>query len=224
MTYRHEVKHIITEADKIAICHNMNAVAKHDKHVNSEFKYVIRSLYFDNVYNKALHEKQNGLCERDKFRIRYYDGDLSFIALEKKSKIENLCLKRVERLTVSEVEKILAGDTAWMATSGKPLLVELYCRMKNELLRPRVIVDYERIPYIYEAGNVRVTLDYNIRSGFNPKDFLNPNSVTVPTSGNLTVLEVKWSEYLPAVIRDAVQLKGIRAGAFSKYEAARIFG
>ena len=94
--------------------------------------------------------------------------------------------------------------------------------MKTQGLKPRTIVDYTREPFVFPAGNVRVTLDYNIRTGLSCTDFLKPDCVTVPAS-EAVILEVKWDRYLPDIIRDAVQLDGRNAAAFSKYAACRIY-
>ena len=95
--------------------------------------------------------------------------------------------------------------------------------MMSQGLRPKTIVDYDREPFVFAAGNVRVTLDYNIRTGINCTDFLNPDCVTVPTE-NVIILEVKWDEYLPDIIRDIIQLTGCRTGNYSKYAVSRIYG
>lgn len=91
-------------------------------------------------------------------------------------------------------------------------------------LRPKTIVDYTREPFVFAPGNVRVTLDYNIRTGLQCTDFLNPNCITVPAGDTAIILEVKWDEFLPDIIRDAVQLSNCRSGAFSKYAVCRIYG
>lgn len=96
-------------------------------------------------------------------------------------------------------------------------------RMRAQGLRPKTIVDYDREPFVYAPGNVRVTLDYNIRTGLNCTDFLNADCATVPAGDAPIILEVKWDDYLPTIIRDAVQLPGRRAGAFSKYAQCRIY-
>ncbi len=102
---------------------------------------------------------------REKFRIRYYENDTSFIRLEKKSKINGFCNKQQARIYAEEVERILTGDTEWMRTDERELIKELYFKMKSKGLRPRTIVDYRREAFVFPAGNVRVTLDYNIRTG-----------------------------------------------------------
>ena len=224
MQYRNELKHLITPGDRAAICASMKTVAKLDPHARDKGYYTIRSLYFDNIADRALREKLDGVNEREKFRIRYYDGDTSVIHLEKKVKRDNVGYKVSCRLTAEEARRIVNGDVLWMATDKRALVVELYAKMKSQGLRPKTIVDYERIPFIYEAGNVRVTLDYNIRTGLRCTDFLDPHCVTIPASGSDIILEVKWDDYLPTVIRHAVQLRGRRQQAFSKYAQARIYG
>ena len=222
MDFRHEWKHEINTADMIVLQHRLRAVAKADEHtVNG--KYFIRSLYFDTPTDTALREKLDGVSRREKFRIRYYNFDTSVIHLEKKSKTAGLCGKKSTNLTVEQVEAIINGDTAWMGKSNDELIKELYLKMKTQQLAPKTIVDYEREPYVFSAGNVRITLDYNIRTGLISTDFFNENCPTVSVPGNPIILEVKWDEFLPSVIRDAVQLGNRRSTAFSKYAMCRIY-
>lgn len=223
MDYRHEWKHEIRLSDMIAIRQRMRAIAKVDTHA-LDGKYRIRSLYFDNLSDKALREKIDGVNCREKFRIRYYNDDLSFIRLEKKSKWNGLGNKQSTPLSAEEAQAIVDGELDWMMGSDRPLLQELYTKMTVQGLRPKTIVDYIREPFVYAPGNVRVTLDYDIRTGLGCTDFLNPNAITVPAGNAPIILEVKWDEYLPSVIRDAVQLNGVRTAAFSKYAICRIYG
>lgn len=224
MVYRNEIKHEISAADKAAICASMRAVARPDPHAGPDGRYLIRSLYFDTPADKALREKLDGVSEREKFRIRFYNGDPSVMHLEKKVKRGGLGYKVSAPITAEEAQRIVDGDTNWMAVSGRGLLVELYAKMKSEGLRPRTIVDYTRTPFVYGPGNVRVTIDENIRTGLGCTDFLNPSCVTVPAGEPVILLEVKWDDYLPAVIRRAVAVKSRRGAAFSKYQTCRIYG
>ena len=222
MEYRHEMKHEINASDRIAIRQRLSCIAKLDSHaVNG--KYCIRSLYFDTISDKALREKLDGINAREKFRIRYYNQDTSVIHLEKKSKLGGLGNKQSASLTVQEVQKIIDGDIDWMLFSEKPLVQELYAKMKSQGLRPKTIVDYVREPYVFRPGNVRVTLDYDIRTGLSSVDFLNPNCVTVPVKESPIIMEVKWDNYLPDIIRDAIQLPNARTGAYSKYATCRMY-
>ena len=221
--YRHEWKHEISYTDLLCIRQRLRAVAEPDPHARNG-KYFIRSIYFDNGADKALREKIDGVNLREKFRIRFYNMDPSVIHLEKKSKRNGLGSKYSAPLSAAEAQAIVDGDLDWMLDSGRPLVQELYCKMRYQGLKPRTIVDYTREPFIYRPGNVRVTFDYDIRTGMDCTDFLNPDCVTVPAGDAPILLEVKWDEYLPSIIRDAVQTPGRRAEAFSKYAQCRIYG
>lgn len=220
--FRHELKYAINAADAAILRSRLSACMARDGH--SGGIYTVRSLYFDDPYDKALSEKLDGVDAREKFRIRCYNGDGGFIRLEKKAKRHGLCMKRQAELTRDETERILAGDTAWMRDEGgRPLLQEFYCKYTGALLRPKTLVDYRREAFVEPLGNARVTLDTNIRSGAYSCDFLGSAVPAFPVSP-LSVLEVKYDAFLPAHVAAAVQLTGRHAGAFSKYAACRIYG
>lgn len=222
MQYRHEWKTEISFMDKLLLCQRLDAVCERDPHVGSDGCYHIRSIYFDNPEDVALRDNVVGAPHRQKFRIRYYNGNLSYIQLEKKCKDFALGYKLAANLSVEDTQRIIDGDTDFLLRSSEPLLRDLGEQMLYGLYRAKTIVDYTRIPYIYTAGNVRVTLDYDIRTGLWSKDFLNWDSPTIPAS-DICLLEVKYDNFIPDVIRDAVQLGSRRVGAFSKYAASRMF-
>lgn len=221
--FRHEWKHVITYSDMITIRQRLIAVARQDSHA-IDGKYKIRSLYFDNMTDKVLREKLDGVDRREKFRIRYYNDNTGLIHLEKKSKINGLCNKKSTVLSIQEAQYIVEGQTQWMKMKEDALIQELYLKMTMQGLRPKTIVDYIREPFVYEPGNVRVTLDYDIRTGIQCIDFLNSDCLMIPAGDSGIILEVKWDEFLPSIIRDVVQLTGRRVTAFSKYAACRIYG
>ena len=223
MDFRHEWKHEINYSDMLILRQRLKTVMKPDENA-VDGKYFIRSLYFDNLSDKALREKIDGVNCREKFRIRYYNSDTSLIHLEKKSKINGLGNKQSANLSAEEAQKIVDGDLDWMIDCDRPLVQELYSKMMSQGLRPKTIVDYTREPFIFSAGNVRVTLDYDIRTGLYCTDFLNTDCITIPAGNAPIILEVKWDEFLPSVIRDIVQLESRRTAAFSKYAVYRIYG
>lgn len=223
MKFRHEWKHRINYSDMLELRSRLSAVMKKDEHA-VDGVYQIRSLYFDTLFDKALREKIDGVNIREKFRIRFYNGDTSFVILEKKSKINGLCAKDSCKITKEEAQKIVNGDFSWMMKSKRPLCKELYFKIMTQGLKPKTIVDYIREPFVFEPGNVRVTIDYNIRTGVFRTDFLNMDTITLPAGDSFIILEVKWDEYLPTIIKDAVSVKGRSASAFSKYAQCRIYG
>lgn len=201
----------------------LKAVMRPDSHA-LEGKYFIRSLYFDTPSDTALREKLDGVSRREKFRIRYYNQDPSLIHLEKKSKLAGLGCKESAFLTSQEAQSIIEGRLDWMPHSPHPPVQELYRKMTSARLQPKTIVDYTREPFVYGPGNVRVTIDYDIRTGLRSTNFLDPHCITIPAGDSPIILEVKWDEYLPDIIRSAIQLEGRQVSAFSKYAQCRIYG
>ena len=225
-SYRHELKYQISPAGHHALRQRLRAVMKRDPHTQADGLYTIRSVYFDNYGDKALREKINSVQHREKFRIRYYNDDFSFITLEKKIKHNNLSMKLDAPLTVEEYRRILQEPGAWMLEHPQSLVRELYCKMKTQQLRPRVLVSYVREPYIYDAGNVRVTFDSHIRTSLFQQDFSDGviSDISATDAPGDVVLEVKYDAFLPEVIRCLLQSEELRQQAFSKYSACRRFG
>ena len=240
--YRHELKYKISYPDYLAMRSRLRPVMKADPHASAGGRYLVRSIYFDNLNDKALREKIDGVAKREKFRIRYYNDDLSYIVLEKKMKIGSLCLKYSAPITEEECRKILnggrisvtnggrgsvtSGDLAFMKEHPQELIRELYAKMTYQQLRPRVLVSYTREPFIYPAGNVRVTFDSDIRTSLFHQEFLTKEAAGISATDEPqdVYLEVKFDAFLPEVVQDLIRVKGIRQHAFSKYSASRRFG
>lgn len=224
MKLRHEYKIFLNYSDYLTIRSRLRAVLPHDKHVSTNGEYKIRSLYFDNYNDKALLEKLSGVNMREKFRIRCYNDNYDIINLEKKSKINGYTNKVSERITKDEVRKLITGDAKWMLSSTRPLVSELYIKMKTEQLRPKTIVDYYREPFIYTAGNVRITLDRDLRTSVKNIDMLDPNVPMIKANEIAVVLEVKYDKYIPSLISDIVKVQNRQISTFSKYVAGRVYG
>ena len=223
--YRHELKYPISFSDYLAVRQRLRPVMTPDEHVQGNGRYLIRSIYFDNTEDKVLREKINGVQKREKFRIRYYNDDLSFIMLEKKAKYNSLCTKTDARLSEREYRALLNGKTGWMMTHPSGLVRELYCKMNTQQLRPRVMVSYIREPYVYAAGNVRVTFDSRIRSTLFHRNFTEDtiSDIRVCDPGTV-IMEVKFDAFLPEIIQSLLQTEEIRQQAYSKYGICRRFG
>lgn len=222
MQFRHEVKHEISNLDMPILRQRLRAVMSPDCHAKNG-QYEIRSLYFDTLEDKALREKLDGVSTREKYRIRLYNNDPSLIHLERKFKRGGLGYKVSTELTPEQARQIAGGDIHWMAESTNEVLLVFYSRLRSEGLAAKVIVDYTREPFVFGPGNVRVTLDYNIRTALRCTDFLTPRCTTVPVPGSPCILEIKWDNYLPDVIRDMVQIGDRHSTAFSKYAACRMY-
>ena len=224
--YRHELKYTVSYGEYLAMRARLRQVMHADAHTSNDGRYRIRSIYFDNSNDKALREKEDGVAKREKFRIRYYNDDLSFITLEKKMKIDSLCMKCDARITKEECRKLLDGDLLWMKDHPEELVRELYAKMTYQRLRPKVLVSYVREPYIYKAGNVRVTFDSQIRTSLFTREFLTETvyDVSATDAPGDMILEVKYDAFLPEIIQDLIQTRSGRQQSFSKYGACRRFG
>lgn len=226
--FRHELKYSISYFEYLELSKLLKTIMQSDKHTNQDGRYKIRSIYFDNFNDKALHEKIDGVARREKFRIRYYNDNFSFLTLEKKIKHNNLCLKCSAVITEDECRKILNNDISFMIFHKESLVQELYFKMKSQLLKPRVLVSYIREPYTYKFGNVRITFDFQIRTSLYHNVFLeksvNDISATDTEINNQIIMEVKFDDYLPEVIAHLIQTDTTRIQAFSKYGVCRRFG
>ena len=226
--YRHEVKHLIDRVQAAELQARLRVLMQPDENARADGTYFIRSLYFDNDADKALREKADGAPYREKFRIRFYNRDLSFIRLEKKVKDNRLTQKWAARLTEEECRALLSGNAEVLRADSQPLVQELYAKMKLQRLKPKTVVDYTRRTFVHPLGNTRVTFDYDIRTGRFDTDILDLTLPTFPCDSAepapVCILEVKYDAFLPGFLQDALQLPNIRQTSYSKYEISRRFG
>ena len=60
------------------------------------------------------------------------------------------------------------------------LCQEFYYECVSNMMRPRTIVDYEREPWVYDFGTVRLTFDQNVRVAVGSFDIFDPDLPTIP--------------------------------------------
>lgn len=219
--YRHEFKYRCTAAQLAVLKSRLDAVMVPDTHAGPQ-GYTIRSLYFDDLENRCYYENENGTDPREKFRIRIYNDSAEKISLECKRKERGKTHKTSCPLTQEQTRQLMAGKVLPDIGSQPPLLRKLTLQMMTRRLRPVVIVEYRRIPYVYKNGNVRITLDTNILSSSEVETFLDPRisgRPVLPVGQQL--LEVKYDEYLPDFIYRSLMLPNLRQTAFSKYYICR---
>jgi len=223
--FRHENKYSIGIPNYISLKQKLKSICLVDPNADEDGSYLITSLYFDNCYDKALNEKRHGVPKREKFRIRYYGNNTEHLFLEKKQKVNGLCLKTSAPLNKEQVQRLIDYDWHWLLEEEDPLLKELGFKMQTQLLRPKTVVRYKREPYIFGPGNVRITFDMAIESGLTPDWFFDTEAlyIDVNEKPSRMILEVKYDEYLPDVIRTLIQPDLTRVQAFSKYQQARTY-
>lgn len=194
-----------------------------DSHTPDNGRYLIHSLYFDDYKDTSVYTTNSGLSKRFKWRIRYYGDDLDYIVLERKEKIDSRCHKKSCKLTLTEYDKIISGNiTDIVYDTNKEILKELARDMLIYDYRPKVIVDYERIAYVEEITNVRITFDMKISASYELEHFLDGDYTKfyIQETGE-NVLEVKFDDILPSYIRNIVESYGFNQTSFSKYYYSR---
>lgn len=220
--YRHEYKYYIPMQKLLCIQNQIEPVMSRDINAGNSGKYTIRSLYFDDYENSGFYENENGTDPREKFRLRIYNGDPSLIKLELKQKYMGKTRKQSCIIPQTLCESIINGNHYFAGDIDSPVYRKFYIQQSMKFLRPKVIVEYERIPYVYPDGNVRITFDLNIRSSIHIRNFLAPNIMTrpvMPTGQN--ILEVKFDELLPDFIHQSVQAEKLQQTNYSKYYICR---
>ena len=220
--YRHELKYEITDGQLALLRGRLEHLIPRDAHAGPAGAYTIRSLYFDDYENRCMRENEDGTDPREKFRIRIYNHSAARITLECKRKERGKTLKTACPLTEEQTRLLMAGKVIPDIGSQPPLLRKLTLQMLTRRLRPVVIVEYARVPYVYKNGNVRITLDTNIASSSAVERFLDetiPKRPVLPRGQQL--LEVKYDAYLPDFIYRSLQLHSLRQTAFSKYSICR---
>jgi len=215
--YRNEWKYIISLWEAELLKKRLLPFMRLDENADGG-KYMIRSLYFDDFWNTSYEEKLMGIEERQKWRIRIYNCSDQNIKLERKKKRGSYIHKDSAGLTRAEYDKIMAGDYGFLLHHKDALCREFYYECVAKLQRPRVIVDYERVPLIRDEGTVRITFDSDVRAAMGGFDIFDPALPTLAVlEPDTMVLEVKFTEFLPGIIKELLPSNGQQFLAVSKY-------
>ncbi len=219
--YRIELKYVCDESDLMIIENQIKPICRLDPHTGADGTYEIRSVYFDDNENSCFYENEDGTDPREKFRIRIYNGDSSGIFLECKRKERHKTHKDSCLLTREQCEGLLNGVYVQDGTEDE-LLLKLLSQYHAKLLRPKIIVSYERTPYVYPIGNVRITFDRHLGSSSDINVFFDSRVACRPAMPiGMQILEVKYDELLPDYLYGAMSLDDLQQTTFSKYYICR---
>lgn len=222
MKYRHEYKYVCNSMQSIVLKTRASGIMKRDIHAGANGYYRIRSLYFDDMEDTCYYENESGVGERDKYRIRIYNGDISRISLEKKSKNRGMTLKTACRINEEICRKLMKGEKDIIDSNMTYVQKKLLLEMQLKNMSPKVIVEYVRYPFVNQNGNVRVTFDEAISSSNDIGCFLEKEIILRPIlEKGQGILEVKWDEFLPDYIKKIMELDSLRWNSFSKYYLCR---
>ncbi|WP_432402836.1 polyphosphate polymerase domain-containing protein [Wukongibacter sp. M2B1] len=221
---RHELKYFINYHEYMYLKKRLAVSIRKDKYGTIDDGYHVRSLYFDDIYGSAFHEKELGIFKRKKYRIRIYNISDKIIKLEKKSKYGQYIGKDSVGITRDEFYKLLDDNCEFLMNSDDKLFREFYMEKITKLLRPVVIVDYDREAYTYGAGNVRITFDKNLRVGINSHDIFDDKLATKMIFDEpIMILEIKYDSFLPTHVHNLIQICNHNISAASKYVMCKGF-
>lgn len=223
MKYRTEFKYICHQYDLDLLKEKIKAILRLDENAGKE-TYNIHSLYFDDYDNTSAFENDAGADDRHKWRIRYYDDNPDFMRLERKEKKNDLCLKKSCRIDKKQYEDILAGRYEEVLWKADDELLKKFCiACMNSMLRPKVIVDYERTAYVEPISNIRITFDRNICASLDVKSFAEGGYLKYPIQErDYHLLEVKFDDVLPEHIEKVLHSSKLQRNTFSKYYLSRV--
>ena len=219
--YRVEDKYLCSERDMLLLQSRVKAVLPPDPHAAGA-SYRITSLYFDDERDSRLADSEDGVSYRNKYRIRIYNNSADVISLEVKYKAYSRIYKKSRAVTREEAEKLIAGECIDDPEPSLDNPVTLFnLAIRQELLRPRIVIDYTRDAYVFTPGNVRITFDRNIRASRDPAGFLRGACAYSPLRDTDKILEIKYDEMLPGFIARLLESGNMNQIAYSKYRLAR---
>lgn len=224
-TYRFEQKYYVNGVQFQVLRSRLDGLLQLDAHAGESY-YEIRSVYFDDVNNTCYQKNEAGVDDRAKYRIRAYNCSDQRIMLEKKIKQGGKTRKLSVPLSRQQCDVFLAGENLSLEQREfekyPPLLQQFCLLIATRKMQPKVMVCYDRIPYIYRQGNVRVTFDLHISASKEFKLFFDKNLPKRPimSKGN-QLMEVKYDEFLPRFIKDNLEIGSLSQTTFSKYYLCR---
>lgn len=188
--------------------------------------YQVRSLYFDDPQDSALHLKLAGLHSRHKWRLRRYDLPDALpearlrIRLERKVRRGRRVYKDTALVSAQTARALVEGATP---PKGEDLVDTFVVEARARSLRPVVIVDYLREAFVYPVQSLRVTLDQRLHASawrsWMAESWLD---ATLPLRAVPCgpILEVKSTGGLPCWVADVLPRRAL-ADALSKYVLCR---
>lgn len=225
ITMRHEEKYLCPEPWLAVLEHRLGGFLQQDKN-QKDGSYSIRSLYFDTEEDRLYMESLDGVEKKDKYRLRFYNGSPDLFKLEKKTSVADLKKKLSSVVDCTSVRDILEngfnGSKEGVPYIRDPVLRDFYFQEKSALLRPKIVIDYVRTAFVSEFGNIRITLDRNIRATGRVEAFLDDDTAMLPLlPEDINLLEVKYDGIFPGYLARLLNIGNLERMSFSKYVLCR---
>ena len=226
--FRYERKFLVSERDAAAIQQFVSVYLEPDRYMAGKDSegYRVCSLYLDTPRLALYRQSVDGIKNRYKLRIRFYDDAQETPAfLEIKKRTTETVHKLRAMVVKSSVERLLAGrrpsagellsnsDTSYRALSE-------FCECRDRLQADGVaFVDYRRAAFVSSAAErVRATFDRHL-SGcpYRPGSGLALGEQLVPVPIKGVVFELKYNGGSPRWMHDLVSMFNLERLSFPKY-------
>ncbi|MCL1884344.1 MAG: polyphosphate polymerase domain-containing protein [Defluviitaleaceae bacterium] len=220
MRFRHEKKYIMSNHTAEILRARAASVMKPDENGGA---YTVHNLYLDDRYDSFYYANIHGKLVRDKFRLRYYNGDQSFIRLERKHKEGVVAYKDTMTIEPRQYQMIKSGDLSFILKEEAPLWKTLAMIQRLRGLRPTALFAYRREAYVFEAGDVRFTFDSPLfDSGEEFPFHYEPLKKTYGKEEySQMLLEVKYTSFMPEITKRLLNGLPLWQTNMSKYSIAR---
>jgi len=213
---RTENKYLLDKVSSYRVKRNLKAVLPVDR-PGAAGGYMVRSLYFDTIYDKDYYDKLNGLDNRQKIRLRIYNPEDTTAKLEVKEKQGSYQWKRSITISRQDAMLLIQGRYDELIDKYSSLFMRTVLRkMQIEVYIPKIIIEFNRLAFINETNNIRITFDTELKSteaSFNLySSKLNLKPIIYPV-----ILEVKYNNFLLSYIKSALNLANQVPTSTSKY-------
>lgn len=219
--YRVEDKYQCSPQELFELESKLKIIMRSDRHAQDHTGYTVTSVYFDDYWDTCLNECKNEVRQRQKYRIRIYDGSFDIIKLEIKQKLDNRIYKKGQTITYHQMQTLLSGKAIEGAGIGEDAITQFNLAIKNTGLKPKILVEYDRQAFISQPGNVRITLDRDLRFSMNIEAIYHSQNRSRLMSEQNDVLEVKYDSMLPGFIARVLESGNMNQVSFSKYQLCR---
>jgi hypothetical protein len=199
---RHELKYEVNSLEYQVLHKKLSTILKPDPHImQGHTSYNVRSLYFDDINNSSLNDKEAGVYKRKKYRMRIYNLNDKCIKFERKTRIGAYMLKESTNITREQADQLIDCNFEFLSKTNNKLLKDFYLETHCNLMRPVIIVEYDREAYIHQVGTVRITFDTQLRTSLGYSQFFCKDYGSIRALGQQDIiLEVKYNEVLPGYI------------------------
>jgi len=222
---RYELKYYLNEVQMEGLIQQLSHIMSIDKHSNGLSGYNVRSLYFDSINDECLYQKQSGFLIRDKIRLRTYgDSTADSVKLEVKSKNNQFINKKSVLVSKDIASNMINGNYSPLLELQNPVSNWVYTTMVTRAYKPKVIVEYNRLAFVYPVSNLRITFDMNLRSNINHTNLFSSVNNSFPVVlEQKQIMEVKFEKFIPDHIKKILSGVATERSAISKYTLARRF-